>query len=101
MAFRRAAAALARVRTFIIFNINDAESREIRNAITEGNEIRKPGFTRLNFSVLLSNEKVDYIVDSVAQLARDATEFQNHYDVDKSRAIFYPKAAHVVNSAAS
>jgi selenocysteine lyase/cysteine desulfurase len=84
-----------------LLNINDAESREIRNAITEGNEIRKPGFTRLNFSVLLSNEKVDYIVDSVAQLARDATEFQNHYDVDKSRAIFYPKAAHVVSSAAS
>lgn len=72
--------------------IDEAESEELRLAIASGDEIRKPGFVRLNFSVLLSDEKADYILESVTQLAQDASTFTHHYMVDVSRAIFYPKA---------
>jgi selenocysteine lyase/cysteine desulfurase len=75
-----------------LLSIDDRESEEIRQAILSGDEIRKPGFTRLNFSVLLPDEKVQYILDSVARIAADATTFEADYDVDPHRAIFSPRA---------
>lgn len=72
--------------------IDEQGSQVIRQAILSGNEIEKPGFTRLNFSVLLSDEKVQFILDAVAQVARDATGFEAHYTVDTRRAIFSPHA---------
>jgi selenocysteine lyase/cysteine desulfurase len=74
-----------------LLNIDEAQSRVLRQAIAEGDEIRKPGFTRLNFSVLLSDDKVDFIIMSVAQLANDATAFADQYEADVSRAIFFPR----------
>ncbi|EPE96424.1 aminotransferase class V-fold PLP-dependent enzyme [Rhizobium grahamii] len=74
-----------------LLEIDEEQSEEIRQAILSGDEIRKPGFIRLNFSVLLSDEKVQFILDSVAKIATDATLFEADYDVDKSRAIFIPR----------
>lgn len=71
--------------------IDDKQSEEIRQAILSGNEILKPGFVRLNFSVLLPDEKVQFILDSVAQIAADAPEFVVDYDFDPARAIFSPR----------
>lgn len=76
-----------------LLHIDEAESRMLREVIAEGDEIRKPGFIRLNFSVLLPDDKVDFILQSVAQLASDATAFADHYAVDVSRAIFFPRDA--------
>jgi selenocysteine lyase/cysteine desulfurase len=76
-----------------LLSIDEEQSEEIRQAILSGDEIKKPGFIRLNFSVLLPAEKVQFILDAVAQVAADATEFEPDYDVDPSRAIFFPRAA--------
>lgn len=76
-----------------LLSIDALQSEEMRQAILAGDEIRKPGFTRLNFSVLLSDEKVKFILDSVAQLAADAPMFEPHYDFDPARAIFFPIAS--------
>ncbi len=73
--------------------IDARQSQEIRQAILAGDELRKPGFTRLNFCVLLPDEKVQFIIDSVARLAADAPAYAADYDCDPSRAIFFPKAA--------
>jgi selenocysteine lyase/cysteine desulfurase len=76
-----------------LLSIDAAESDRMRQAILAGEEMSKPGFTRLNFSVLLTEEKVRFILDSVAELARDAKKFAPGYDVDAGRAIFFPHAA--------
>ncbi|MBO9195086.1 aminotransferase class V-fold PLP-dependent enzyme [Rhizobium sp. 16-449-1b] len=76
-----------------LLSIDDQQSQAIRQAILSGDEIMKPGFIRLNFSVLLDDEKVRFILDSVAQIAADATAFEPDYDFDPSRAIFFPRAA--------
>ena len=55
--------------------------------------MEKPGFVRLNFSVLLDDAKVDYILANVTQLASDALNFGEAYGFDPARAIFFPKAA--------
>ncbi|MFS2154215.1 aminotransferase class V-fold PLP-dependent enzyme [Rhizobium sp. Rhizsp42] len=76
-----------------LLSIDDQQSEAIRQAILSGDEIMKPGFIRLNLSVLLDDEKVRFILDSVAQIAADATAFVADYDFDPSRAIFFPRAA--------
>lgn len=76
-----------------LLSIDAETSDRMRQAILDGNEIEKPGFTRLNFSVLLSDEKIAFILDSVVQLARDASSYQAHYTFDPSRAIFSPLAS--------
>ena len=76
-----------------LLDIGPAESAAMRQAILAGDEIAKPGFTRLNFSVLLPDDKVAFILDGVAKLASEAVDLAQHYDFDGSRAIFFPRAA--------
>ncbi len=82
-----------------LLSIDEEQSEAIRQAILSGDEISKPGFIRLNFSVLLSEEKVQFILDAVKQIATDATSFEADYDVDPSRAIFAPRTAVVEGKA--
>ncbi|WP_457588255.1 aminotransferase class V-fold PLP-dependent enzyme [Ensifer canadensis] len=76
-----------------LLGIDDKESQRLREAILSGQEMLKPGFVRLNFSVLLSDEEVAFILEAVAQLAADAASYEQHYDFDPARAIFFPRAA--------
>lgn len=76
-----------------LLGIGDAESGRIRDDILAGRELEKPGFCRLNLSVLMSDDKVRYILDSVKQLAADATTFASRYQADPATAIFSPRAA--------
>lgn len=76
-----------------LLGIDDEESQRLREAILSGQEMLKPGFVRLNFSVLLDDEEVAFILDAVARLAADAASYEQHYDFDPARAIFFPRAA--------
>ena len=73
-----------------LLDIDAEHSETLRQAILAGQEIEKPGFTRLNLSVLLSDDKVDFILDSVRALAADAAQFEPRYTFDPGRAIFTP-----------
>ena len=76
-----------------LLGIDADESEAMRAAIKAGEEMKKLGFVRLNVSVLLTEEKVAVILDSVAQLAGDAARYEGHYDFDPARAIFFPRSA--------
>ena len=76
-----------------LLGIDEAQSGRMRHSILAGDEMEKLGFVRLNLSVLMPDDKVDLILDSVARLAEDAGEFVPLYDFDPGRAIFFPKAA--------
>jgi len=54
-----------------LLNIDAGYSDRLRAEILSGNEANKPGFVRLNFSVLMSDEEVDFILDAVTELAKD------------------------------
>ncbi len=49
--------------------------------------------------MLLSDAKADFILDSVLALAADATEFEDRYDFDPARAIFFPRPAAAATAA--
>jgi selenocysteine lyase/cysteine desulfurase len=76
-----------------LLGIEAAQSEAIRQSILNGDELMKPGFTRLNFSVLMPDDKVDFILDSVARLAMEAPGLVHRYGVDPARAVFFPLAA--------
>nr|WP_235953327.1 aminotransferase class V-fold PLP-dependent enzyme [Salipiger sp. PrR002] len=72
----------------------DAQSAaDVRDRILSGHELEKPGFVRLNLSVLMSEAEVDFILQSVATLSRDAVAHVDGYEVDAGRAIFSASAA--------
>jgi selenocysteine lyase/cysteine desulfurase len=52
-----------------LLKIGDDQSFEIRKDILQGPGKAKPGFVRLNLSVLMTDETVNFILASVAELA--------------------------------
>jgi selenocysteine lyase/cysteine desulfurase len=70
-----------------LLNICPDESLCLRDAIIERGEIAKPGWSRLNLSALLNDEKADLIIDAVDSLPRDAETLSQNYvfDVKASR----------------
>ena len=71
-----------------LLNITEQQSQDISDSILSGEELIKPGWTRLNFSVVMTDEKVQYIIDSVDELARTASDLVKQYQVDPQNAIF-------------
>ena len=54
-----------------LLKIDSQRSAHLRDRILAGQVAEKPGFVRLNFSVLMSEETVDYILDSVLALSQN------------------------------
>lgn len=71
-----------------LLNISRKSSTELRDSILKGREIVKPGWTRLNFSVLMDDAKVESIIRDVALLAADPHPYLSHYRCDESTARF-------------
>lgn len=69
---------------------NRENSERMRAAILSGNEIEKPGFTRLNFSYLASNAEIETILQAVLNLADNAHAHVGAYAFDPATAIFRP-----------
>jgi selenocysteine lyase/cysteine desulfurase len=71
-----------------LLGVGRHQSETIRAEIRAGNEIEKPGWVRLNFSYLMDDEKADYIIDNLDQLAHKAPEISRFYVGNKSTAKF-------------
>ena len=76
-----------------LLGIGEDESARIRGDILAGQELEKPGFCRLNLSVLMSDKKVGYILDAVKQVASEAGTYGHCYEGDPGSAIFTHEAA--------
>lgn len=74
-----------------LLGIGPDASRVLRGAILSGDEMAKPGFTRLNLSVLMPADKVGYILDSICDLANRAAGLALQYNCAPERAVFSPK----------
>lgn len=51
-----------------LLEIDQSYSDQLRREILAGNEVHKPGWVRLNFSYLMPDETVRYIIESVNEL---------------------------------
>ncbi|MES0808147.1 aminotransferase class V-fold PLP-dependent enzyme [Roseibium sp. SCPC15] len=71
-----------------LLDIGQEQSETMRQRILSGEELKKPGWTRLNFSVLMTEEKADKIIRAVDELARTPYPLADHYACDESTARF-------------
>ena len=76
-----------------LLGIDHVESDKLRADILAGNEIQKPGWTRLGFSVLMTDEKADRIINAVVSVAQASKTIHQMYRVDKKTARFTLGAA--------
>ncbi len=73
-----------------LLGLEEAHSNRLLAELESGNEIDKPGWVRLNLSALMSDDKVDEVIDAVDTLSRNAADFRNHYIADTLTAQFLP-----------
>ncbi len=71
-----------------LLDIDEPHSETLRAAIRNGQEMEKPGWTRLNFSYLMSDATADFILASVLDLADRASDLAKHYQADPATARF-------------
>lgn len=75
-----------------LLGISAAESDAIRAAILRGEEMEKPGWTRLNLSVLMDDAKADRVIAAVDTLARNPYPMADAYCCEAATARFRPAA---------
>ena len=71
-----------------LLNVGREQSEHIRDAILAGHEIEKPGWVRLNFSYLMDDATVQFVIESVDRLALEANDYAAHYIGEDGNANF-------------
>lgn len=71
-----------------LLNIDRARSETLARAIGAGEEIEKPGWVRLNFSYLMTDEEADRLIAAVTELATRAPDLAPLYACDPRTARF-------------
>ncbi|WP_424831329.1 aminotransferase class V-fold PLP-dependent enzyme [Ruegeria sp.] len=71
-----------------LLGIDRATSDGLHAALSAGEELKKPGWVRLNFSYLMSEKTVQFIIDSVNDLSRRTGEYAPFYQADPATARF-------------
>jgi selenocysteine lyase/cysteine desulfurase len=73
-----------------LLGIGRSESEALLSDVLAGKEMAKPGWVRLNFSVLMDDAKADRIIEAVDELARMPRPATQAYRVDPATADFAP-----------
>ncbi|QDI76582.1 MULTISPECIES: aminotransferase class V-fold PLP-dependent enzyme [Leisingera] len=76
-----------------LLGINHPESETLFADLQAGEEMKKPGWVRLNFSYLMEEETAQYIINCVNDLTMKAGEIAARYDADPQTARFKAQAA--------
>ena len=74
-----------------LLNINQSQSKEITDLIDQGDFSEKPGWIRISLHPTMTNAEVDYIGDSITELAAQRQEWMTEYLFDPSCLDLKPK----------
>ncbi len=74
-----------------LLGIDRQASDRIRDDLIEGRQVLKPGWVRLNFSYLMDDDTVRYILDSVTALSQVAGDRAGQYRFDAGSGQFVPR----------
>jgi len=70
----------------------DMDYPGLMKEIVDGNEILKPGFSRLNFTYFMEQTMVDYMIKAVSFIAEHGWKFLVSYDYDPHSAQWHGKS---------
>jgi selenocysteine lyase/cysteine desulfurase len=65
-----------------ILGIDLKLSREYKEALMNGQELLRMGFSRINFNYYISEEEIDYILDAIEFICDYGWLFLPHYKFD-------------------
>lgn len=71
-----------------LLGIDHTASDALFAELKQGHELEKPGWVRLNFSYLMSDEKARFVIDSVNELTARLEKLEACYDADPATARF-------------
>lgn len=75
-----------------LLHITAQHSDAMRTALLGGEEMKRPGFVRLNLCWAAPDHEIDQILTALKHLAQDAPKLARRYSCDASRARFTPMA---------
>jgi len=67
----------------VLLGISKEESHRITRKIDTGDLSEKPGFVRLSLHPTMTDEEVDYFLKAVAEIVKNAGEWEKDYTYDK------------------
>lgn len=73
-----------------LLDIDEHASAAIHRAIRNGQELAKPGFVRVNFSPLMSDAELSYLIDSVEQVSKQSASLARYFTANPVTAVFEP-----------
>lgn len=76
-----------------LLGIGEAESAALFNDLQAGEEMKKPGWVRLNFSYLMQETTAQHIISSVNDLSTRAAAIAQRYGADPATARFQARVA--------
>jgi len=76
-----------------LFNVTHDESRHITEMINRGDFSEKPGFVRLSLHPTMTDSELEYIVESLKQIAENVDEWSNDYEYSPTTNEFYYKGS--------
>lgn len=76
-----------------LFKISPDASKAITDLIDTGDISQKPGFTRISFHPMMSDETVDFIISAVKQIAEHGTAWAKDYAYDAASNEFINRQA--------
>jgi selenocysteine lyase/cysteine desulfurase len=65
-----------------LLDINAARAEEFRDAVLDGFEAVKPGWTRLNFSYFIEPDEFEFLLDAIEFIAANGDHFIADYECD-------------------
>jgi selenocysteine lyase/cysteine desulfurase len=65
-----------------LLDINAARAEKFRDAVLDGFESVKPGWTRLNFSYFIEPEEFEFLLDAIEFIAEHGERFIREYECD-------------------
>lgn len=71
-----------------LLGIDQSQSDALFAALENGEELQKPGWVRLNFSYLMSDDAAAKVISGVIELAETAAQYAAHYQPDPKTARF-------------
>ena len=75
-----------------LLNVDPNHSRSITDKINVGDLTDKPGWIRMSIHPVMTNQEVEYIVDSIRQLAENHQEWAAEYEYSRQTNEFSHKA---------
>lgn len=76
-----------------LLGIGDPQSRAIHQALRFGAELEKPGFVRVNFSPLMTDEECEKVISCVERVAEESDRLSRHFAANPATAVFEPVTA--------